>query len=286
MNPLLKVDKALSGIVQKGENALLKITKKANSMIPWSVVGKVQGATIAGKGLFNAYAPASMKKTPMFYIAYEADNPEYKSLHDRYLSSSADVSLSTISATPSKLKKTMYFDAVFRTEHLSARQITSHPVQTGANISDHSYKIPSTLSMDVGVSDVMANFNPMGLIFSNAKSKSVNAFEELLKIQDSGNPVTVYTRLKKYENMIIERVSAREDYKSINEMRAQIQLQEVVIATGVSRDKVSADFSASKVTNFVSKQPVKLPNQSALTETVTGVKEAANSFLNLWTGNK
>jgi hypothetical protein len=249
INPLLKVDKALSGIVKRGENSLLTIAKKANSTIPWSVIGKVQGATIAGKGLFNAYAPASMKKTPMFYIEYVEDNPEYNTALNQYTMGS--IALRDIAP---QVQKKMYFDAVFRTEHLSARQITSHPVQTGANISDHSYKIPSTLSMDVGVSDVMANFNPMGLIFSNAKSKSVNAFEELLKIQDSGNPITVYTRLKKYENMIIERVSAREDAKTLYELRAQIQLQEVIIATGVKKDKVSADFSASKITQSVNKQ--------------------------------
>jgi len=244
INPLLKVDKALSGVVKKGENSLLSITKKANRAIPWSVIGKVQGATVAAKGLFNAYAPASMKKTPMFYIEYEDPN----------VAGTNQWNVVTDSAYTVKSKKKMYFDAVLRTEHLSARQITSHPVQTGANISDHSYKIPSTLSMDVGVSDVMANFNPMGLIFSNAKSKSVNAFEELIKIQDSGNPVTVYTRLKKYENMVIERVSAREDAKTLYELRAQIQLQEVIIATGVKKDKVSADFSASKITQSVNKQ--------------------------------
>lgn len=228
INPLLKLNSRIPGLVKKVTNPLTKIENSLSKMIPWNVVSVATSATVLGKGLFDAFAPNSLKKQK-FYIEYEDKNDPV----------AEQWNVITDSAYTVGVKKQMYFDAVFRTEHLHSRQITSHPVHTQANISDHSYKIPETLTMEVGVSDVMGNFNPLNIIMGSAKSKSENAFQKLLEISDSGEPVTVYTRLRKYSNMIIESVRAKEDYKSINEMRAQINFQKIIIASGVGKTTVS-----------------------------------------------
>ena len=50
-----------------------------------------------------------------------------------------------------------FFDAVLNvsTEHTAV--VTSHPVQTGANISDHMYLEPVQITMEIGMSDCMAS---------------------------------------------------------------------------------------------------------------------------------
>lgn len=80
-----------------------------------------------------------------------------------------------------------FFDGVLRVEHSSQRRLTQHPVQTGANITDHSFQVPSKLTMEIGVSDSMDFYK---LSWSgNALSKSVNAYQKLREIQDSGQPL-------------------------------------------------------------------------------------------------
>ena len=161
-----------------------------------------------------------------------------------------------------------FFDAVLRTEHLSTRRATQHPIQTGANITDHSFQIPSTLTMEIGVSDVMDvidtnwNWNQHG-----TSVKSVNAYQDLILLQKSGLPLTIVTRLNSYENMIIESISAIEEYRTINELRASIRFVEIMIAGGVGVSKESID-----------------PHQSSVTQ--NGVNATTQIVLNLKSGNK
>src|SRR3972149_4267465 len=62
-----------------------------------------------------------------------------------------------------------FFDAFIRQEHRTTRRITEHPVQDGANISDHSYQLPAQLTLEIGMSDAMdAVVN--GVWASSAKS--------------------------------------------------------------------------------------------------------------------
>ena len=144
-----------------------------------------------------------------------------------------------------------FFDAVLRTEHSNARRLTQHPVQTGSNITDHSFRVPSRLIMEIGMSDAMSCYTPYadvngfgGFISKSSSSydqnKSVNTYGTLRKLQDSGLPLIVATRLHTYKTMIIENISAREDIKTSHGLRATITFQEIMLAT-VNYGKVSID---------------------------------------------
>ena len=54
----------------------------------------------------------------------------------------------------------LFFDGVMSTETEEQLTITSHPVQSGANISDHAYREPTRISMEIFMSDVMASRQP------------------------------------------------------------------------------------------------------------------------------
>jgi hypothetical protein len=137
-----------------------------------------------------------------------------------------------------------FFDGVLKTEHVRTRRITAHPVQSGTNITDHSFKIPSTLTMEIGVSDVMDCFAEDWK--GGNSSRSINAYQGLKKIQDSGQPLTVTTRLDICKNMIIESVSAPEDYRTRNELRSSIRFVEISIASGANIKTVSKDEYVSQ----------------------------------------
>jgi len=164
-----------------------------------------------------------------------------------------------------------FFDGVMREDHTFIRKITEHPVQDGANITDHSYQMPDILILDVMMSEAMRSIKPLqfgdkpwstknwsltaasqgsgGLsslaytttrntmnLFANVKTKtkvrprSVSAYEELVKMQRSGLPVSVQTRLKLYENMLIESIKIQDDEKTVYSMVATITFKEVFVS--------------------------------------------------------
>lgn len=131
-----------------------------------------------------------------------------------------------------------FFDAFLRMEHTSSLEITKHPVQTGAAITDHSYINPSVLVMEIGMSDVSASI--VNGQFEGGWSRSATAYEILLELQKQRVPMQVITRLRNYQNMLVETIVAPDDYMTLYGLRATVTLKEVFIAT-VQTVKVSAN---------------------------------------------
>jgi hypothetical protein len=154
--------------------------------------------------------------------------------------------------------KNYYFDAVLRVQHSSKRQITEHPVQWGAAVADHSYKIPDRVSLEIGMSDSMQSFD-VTQYSAGGGGKSVNAYREFIALQDSGQPLTLNTRLKRYENMVIEDIPTIDTYETVNTLKCTITFKQILVGkTGkVSKslfkdatfDETKNGASASAVTN-------------------------------------
>jgi hypothetical protein len=130
-----------------------------------------------------------------------------------------------------------FFDAIIRVEHTSSLRITEHPVQTGANISDHAYIMPAHVVMEIGMSDVMDTL--ITGQFSDNKSKSVSAYQTLKRLQARRMPLTVTTRLNVYKNMLIEQLTSPDDAKTLYGLRATVIMKEI-ITVDVSNVTVSA----------------------------------------------
>ena len=130
-----------------------------------------------------------------------------------------------------------FFDAVIREEHTTKIKMTEHPVQTGANIVDHAYMEPATLTMEIAMSDCMATM--VAGQFTDKSTKSVSAYQTLLSLQQSRLPFQVHTRLNLYKNMLIEEISAPDDFKTQFGMRCTVTLKEIFVVE-VSTTTVSA----------------------------------------------
>ena len=118
-----------------------------------------------------------------------------------------------------------YFDAVLKLSHDRGLVITSHPVEEGANITDHSHVREKRLMLEIGMSDVGVGG------FETRQSRSVSAFEILSVMMKSREPVTVVTRLDTYRNMLIEDINPDEDKTTANGLRVSVFLREVKIVT-------------------------------------------------------
>ena len=155
-----------------------------------------------------------------------------------------------------------FFDAVIRTDHTSRLQITEHPVQTGATITDHAFLQPKELVMEIKMSDV-ARDRADGQ-FSGGWSKSVTAYQRLRDLQANRIPIQVLTRLGLYQNMMIEVISAPDDYKTLYGLSATITMKEIMVAE-VQTVRISARPQVTNSTQRGTPETVK-PNQSILTQ--------------------
>lgn len=94
-------------------------------------------------------------------------------------------------------------------------EITKHPVQQGANITDHAYKKPSSVALK--------------LLFDASKRPLEETYEELLKLQASREPFDVITGKRIYRNMLIKGLSETTDRETENMLSISATLEEVII---------------------------------------------------------
>ena len=98
--------------------------------------------------------------------------------------------------------------------HDDTMEITSHPVQQGAAISDHAYKNPATLKVVYGFN---ADINI--------------TYEKMLKLQSEATLVDVVTGKRNYKNMLIKSLATTTDTKTNAVLFITAELTEVIIVS-------------------------------------------------------
>jgi len=170
---------------------------------------------------------------------------------------------------------TYVFDAVFSLDHTQRLEKTMHPVQTGASISSHAYLLPARLSMDVGMSDVMAAYATGQLApatgstasttpstaapFTGAPSKSVSAYQTILSLQSARQPLTIVTRLRAYTNMVVTEVSPQENAKTITGLRMRVEFEQIYTAS-TATTPLSARPDTTQTTGLGVVSPSSVPS--------------------------
>lgn len=155
------------------------------------------------------------------------------------------------SGQPSTPQMTYVFDAVFRLLHARRIHKTSHPVLTGANISDHAYNEPARVSLEIGMSDSMAAYT-VG-VWVGAATKSISAYQILKSLALNKTLIQLTSRLDIYQNMLITDISAPDDNKTKTSLRATINLEELLsasvtsVGTQSSRPQSTSDTSQGVV---------------------------------------
>jgi hypothetical protein len=177
----------------------------------------------------------------------------------------------------------LFFDDILSTNTQESITITSHPVQSGANISDHAFRNPTKISMEIMMSDVMASRVPgqfasggnsvtrllgmagvpgsiLGMFGGGADAtKSISAYQRLVELQRMRLPFSVKTRLGYYNNMLIESIDTPDDVNTLSGLKCTINMREILVAQ-VATEKVSArPWTTSKGTNNGSVEPGGVP---------------------------
>ncbi len=170
-----------------------------------------------------------------------------------------------------------FFDAFIREGHSGTVKVTEHPVQTGANISDHAYNLPDRLNVEIFVSDSMDEV--LTGQFSDYETKSVSAYMVLRKLKEERQLVNINTRLFYYENMIIETLDSDDDYKMANGLKCLVSFRQVMIAS-VAKQSVNSVSSQTINQNKKGPQNTETPKSgSLLYEGLENKKQERSAYL-------
>lgn len=116
-------------------------------------------------------------------------------------------------------------------KHSDTLEITEHPVETGAPVSDHAYKRPSEVVMEVGFAGggSLLDFidtSSLGLMLGLSPKET---YQQILDLQTSRIPFDVVTGKRLYSNMLIRAIEVTTDRTSENVLMAVLTLREVII---------------------------------------------------------
>lgn len=108
--------------------------------------------------------------------------------------------------------------------------ITAAPVETGATVTDHSFKLPVRLEMVAGWSDCGKYDGFIRTIY-----------QRLLALQATRKPFTIYTSRRRYPNMLLESITDPIGASTFTAMLPRITFRELIISrTRTTRSDTAA----------------------------------------------
>ncbi|CDG20695.1 putative bacteriophage protein [Xenorhabdus poinarii G6] len=167
---------------------------------------------------------------------------------------------------------------VISEKHMDATEITEHPVQRGAAISDHAYDRPSEVTMELGFAGggSLIDMFDLGTGASLGKSPK-EVYQQLLALKASKKPFDVTTGKRMYKNMLIRAIEVTTDKTSENVLMVTLTLREVIIVETQTApvtappERMKYPLDTSGVADKGTKTPiVPKENKSILVQTKEG----------------
>lgn len=134
-------------------------------------------------------------------------------------------------------------DATVNEEHNSNAKTTDNPIEDGASVVDHVQIEPKILTIEGVISDSPLGFPVIGNIQNVVRtvttlfgksSRSIDGFNELVKLQETRTPFTVITGLKRYENMIMEELSVPRTSQTGRAIHFRAKFKQIIIVSSKS----------------------------------------------------
>jgi len=127
-------------------------------------------------------------------------------------------------------------------------EITEHPVEQGASITDHAYVKPASIIIRA--------------IFTEQISETtlVETYQNLLQLQSDAEPFDVVTGKRSYQNCLIKTLTETNDATTENILSVRFELQQVFIvaletSTVASPENQADPQSTQKIENTGEKSP-------------------------------
>lgn len=167
----------------------------------------------------------------------------------------------------------MYPDCAVAEKHSDRMQITQNPVETGAAITDHAFKVPPTVQLRWSWSNgsprnaLASGIGPSGVLGFGSEQYINQVYQSLLALQVSAVPFKIVTGRRMYANMLLASLEVETDPQTAYVLMVEAECKAVLLvstqaATGPapspSGDPSAQQFpqQTSAVTNTGSNPPV------------------------------
>lgn len=146
-------------------------------------------------------------------------------------------------SAPFRAIGTIVPDVVVEESHRDQLVITDHPVERGAAISDHAFKLPVEVEIRCGFSNSTAG----------AEGYVQEVYQEFLDLQAARQPFDVFTGKRQYSNMLIRSLEVTTDERSEHALYLSVGLREVIIVDTATTKSAPQNMQASpqKTANVV-----------------------------------
>lgn len=185
-------------------------------------------------------------------------------------------------------------DATIEEVHTDDMEITDHPVEQGASISDHAFKRPAEVVITAGWSDSPNNSGVVNSVLGSAanansavqavigaaellggilnvldgsstSSPSTQAYQSLVTMQQNRSLFTIYTGKRTYQNMLIKSLATTTDQRTENSAIIRITCRQLLMAQTQTVTVPDSSVMANPeqngpTTNMGTTYPVPAPN--------------------------
>src|SRR5438132_10006682 len=160
---------------------------------------------------------------------------------------------------------TLELDAAIAEMHSGANEITDHPVEDGADITDHVRVKPDTVTIEGIISNTpvvassarfeggLETSEQNGVLVVSGvgadtldEARADSAYQQLLKIKEDRLPVVIITSLRQYERMVLERLNVPRDARTGSALRFSATFRQVRTVAS-ERVKVTLPKARDKV---------------------------------------
>lgn len=144
---------------------------------------------------------------------------------------------------------TVTLDCTLIEEHSSEVELTDHPVERGADITDHKRSKPRALKLTGIISNTPVELGSLAL---GPRGRAEDAWAALKEIQAGDELIDVFTTLESYSNMQIVSLHVPRDAKRGNVLEVTIDLREVI---QVDSETVAVEPDGAGAVKNLGRQP-------------------------------
>jgi len=162
--------------------------------------------------------------------------------------------------------------------HRDAMGVTSQPVERGAAITDHAFRLPAELELEYGWSNSSVQAIGSDFVDSTSLGSSLNNFGEgyvrqvyqtILALQQSRQLCTIVTGKRRYTNMLIAEASTETTADTAYSMFVRFRCIEIIIAqtrqtTVIVQENQAVPASTAPVVPMGTKALQQVPQTSSM----------------------
>lgn len=166
-------------------------------------------------------------------------------------------------------------DCVVTATHVGEVEVTDHPVEEGADVSDHVRPLPERLTIDGIISNTPLNktvkrtLNVQGVVLETEGESALagepgyaeSAYETLRSIKDAGKLISVATPLRVYDDMVLQSLTVPKNNTTGEALRFTAQLKRVrIVASKLTSATVTKDAKGKGKASGGKKVPKQAPD--------------------------